>query len=446
MKTKRRMKGIPPTVVILLMLISYNFVYAKADDGKVITISGGGKKITVNINSRPKIVNDNGNIVFSANSVSTEIAWPCKITFAEASEISISFMGKSTYCSEKDLDFSGLGESLKAYVATGFDPNSGTIWMTRVYDVPKGTGIFLIGDEGSYSIPTTASSSYYRNMLVGTLENTDIPSSTEAYTNYYLTVEDDELRFCKVAGNGRTMSANRAYLQIPNDIGSRPASASAVSEMITISELGKSTYCSENGLDFSGINGLKAYTATGYTHHSGTIWMTRVKDVPAGTGIFLLGNPGSYDVPTTTRDEQHSHQSYYENMLVGLVESAYVPSSTENQTNYYLTTEDGELKFCRIAGEGRTMSSHRAYLQIPSSILHGGTKGLKSSPSNDSSIGCCDEVIGVKLVGYGNSTGIREIVNSQDTNGDTYYNLKGQKVNRPGKGVYVINRKKVIVR
>lgn len=44
MKTKRRMKGIPPTVVILLMLISYNFVYAKADDGKVITISGGGQE------------------------------------------------------------------------------------------------------------------------------------------------------------------------------------------------------------------------------------------------------------------------------------------------------------------------------------------------------------------------------------------------------------------
>lgn len=331
-------------------------------------------------------------------------------------------------------------------VATGFDPNTGTIWMTRVYDVPKGTGIFLIGDEGNYSIPTTTSSSYYRNMLVGTLENTDIPSSTDAYTNYYLTVEDDDLKFCKVAGNGRTMSANHAYLQIPNEIGNRPASASIVSETITISELGKSTYCSENGLDFSGINGLKAYTATGYTHHSGTIWMTRVKDVPAGTGIFLLGNPGSYDVPTTTHDEQHLYQSYYENMLVGLVESTYIPSSTEDQTNYYLTTENGELKFCRIAGEGRTMSSHRAYLQIPSSILNGGSRELKSASSEDNGIGCCDEVIGVKLEGYGNSTGIKEIVNSQDTNGDTYYNLNGQKMNRLGKVLFIIIRKKMIYR
>ena len=363
-------------------------------------------------------------------------------------DISINSYGKGTYCCNEDLDFSGMGDDLKAYVATGFNSNTGTIWMTRVYDIPKGTGIFLIGKEGNYSVPMTQSTSYYRNMLVGTLDETYIPSSTDAFTNFYLTVEDDELKFCRIAGAGRTMSANRAYLQIPNNISNRPATSSVSSEEITISEYGKSTYCSENGLDFSGVTGLKAYTATGYTHESGTIWMTRVSDVPSGTGIFLHGAPGVYDIPTTTYDAQYKKNSYYENMLTGVLESTWVPSSTEDATNYYLTEENGVLKFCRIAGEGRTMSANRSYLQIPSSVLQADSRQLtlhSSAASADNNDIAYNEVIGVQLSGYDDITGISDLkmVGRQESD---YYNLNGQKVAKPGKGIYIKNKKKIVSR
>lgn len=444
------MKGLNFIIVVFVIVASFSFKYAKADDGKVIIISTGGRKITAHINSRPKIVNDNGNIVFSVNSVQTGMAWPCKIKVSDAAPpISISSLGKGTYCFDEDLDFSGLGDDLKAYVATGFNPNTGTIWMTRVYDVPKGTGIFLMGKEGSYSVPTTRSTSYHRNMLVATLDATYIPSSTDVFTNFYLTVEDDELKFCRIAGAGRTMSANRAYLQIPNNISNRPATSSASSEEITISEFGKSTYCSENGLDFSGVSGLRAYTATGYTHETGTIWMTRVSDVPSGTGVFLLGAPGVYEIPTTTYDDQHKKNSYYENMLTGVLESTWVPSSTEDVTNFYLTEDDGVLKFCRIAGEGRTMSANRSYLQIPSSVLQSSTRLLtKTSTSADSNeIDYCDEVIGIQLSGYEDTTGILEIEDGRlSEEKSDYYNLNGQKVAKPGKGIFIKNKRKVIRR
>lgn len=365
-------------------------------------------------------------------------------------DITVNSYGKGTYCCNEDLDFSGMGDDLKAYVATGFNPNTGTIWMTRVYDVPKGTGIFLMGKEGSYSVPTTRSTSYYRNMLVGTLDETYIPSSTDAFTNFYLTVENDELKFCRIAGAGRTMSANRAYLQIPNNISNRPETSSVSSEEITISEFGKSTYCSENGLDFSGVSGLKAYTATGYTHETGTIWMTRVSDVPSGTGMFLLGAPGVYDIPTTTYDAQHKKNSYYENMLTGVLESIWVPSSTEDATNYYLTEENGVLKFCRIAGEGRTMSANRSYLQIPSSVLQADSRQLtlhSSAASADNNDISCNDVIGVQLSGYDDTTGITEIEDGCSSGEESdYYNLNGQKVSNPGKGIYIKNKKKIVSR
>ena len=161
----------------------------------------------------------------------TKYGWKEFANIVEASEdevlnvdnISIYDLGKSTYCSNNDLDFSEFGDDLKAYVATGYDPDSKTIWMTRVTDVPAGTGIFLKGKKGDYHVPVKYSTSYYKNMLVGTLSSTNIPSSTSDYTNLYLAKDGGELKFCTIAGDGRTMGANKAYLQIPKTFVSCPA-------------------------------------------------------------------------------------------------------------------------------------------------------------------------------------------------------------------------------
>jgi len=360
-------------------------------------------------------------------------------------EITISSAGKSTYCGEADLDFSSFGSNLKAFIATGFEPNSGTIWMTRVSDVPAGTGVFLTGTEGTYRVPVRRSTSHYKNMLAGTVTSTSIPSTTDEYTNYYLTKESStgEVKFCKIAGSGRTMSANRAYLQVPNSIGNRPSTATATSETITISALRKSTYCSENGLDFSKVNGLKAYAVTGYTNQTGTLWMTRVTDVPAGMGIFLAGEPGTYKVPTTTYSESNKQNSYYENMLIGTLVQTDIPSVTETESYFYLTTENGVAKFCRIAGDGRTMSAHKAYLPIPTSALNktrsvGGVESYSGFGFGETiSIGISSD--------YGDDTTGIEDLQQDHPSEDVFYNLNGQKVDKPGKGLYIKNGKKVFI-
>ena len=59
--------------------------------------------------------------------------------------ISISAAKQLAYYSDKNLDFTDKPE-LKAYVATGYDKASGTIWLTRVKEVPANTGFLLMGE------------------------------------------------------------------------------------------------------------------------------------------------------------------------------------------------------------------------------------------------------------------------------------------------------------
>ena len=84
-------------------------------------------------------------------------------------------------------------------------------------------------------------------------------------------------------------------------------------EPITIGKNGKTTYCGTQALDFSYSDEVKAFIATGFDKTEGTIWMTRVKDVPAGVPVMIKGTANeTYHVPVT-----EGGSSYYKNMFVG---------------------------------------------------------------------------------------------------------------------------------
>ena len=364
--------------------------------------------------------------------------------------IVITDKGKGTYCSTEDLDFSGLTD-VKAYVATGYDANEGIVWMTRVTDVPAGTGFFLKGEAGNYDVPVRSSRSYYRNMLEGTATGCVIPKSDEDYIYLYLTEPEGQtgLTFCTLSEDSRTMSANKAWLRIPKTLSIRPESASVATEQITISSMGKATYCSSNDLDFTGIADVQAYTATGYSKGDtgGTVWMTRVYDVPAGTGIFLKGTAGVYDIPTKTYSASSKYEPVYENMLVGTVDGITIPSTVSVYKNMYLTETDGQLKFCGIAGDEHTMGQNKAYLQLPLNVLVRTRGSYQAMTDAAYGLGISDDVIGVSVImSEGHTTGIQALDGSHSPVDGYWYNLNGQRVDRPAKGLYIRNGRKVSVK
>lgn len=137
-----------------------------------------------------------------------------------AVSITLSSTGKSTLCSDVDLDFSGV-ECLTAYVVTGYDKGTKTFWMNRVIEASAGTPLYLVGSASTaYSIPTKGVQTDFENMLVGNLSGSSIRveesaegGDGEALRNLYL--KDGTFKLVKgyaSIGNGK------CYLQAPSAV------------------------------------------------------------------------------------------------------------------------------------------------------------------------------------------------------------------------------------
>lgn len=193
---------------------------------------------------------------------------------------------------------------------------------------------------------------------------------------------------------------------------------------ITINEYGSATYCSPFALDFSNVEGLKAYAATGYKSNSQVVTLTRVQTADAGIGLFLKGEPGEYVVPTIGECNDHTL-----NLLVGTLESTTVNSTDGEMSNYKFTIAEGndEPMFYPFE-DGTAFSAGKAYLQIPTAWLP--VTAQKS--------------LNIRF-DEGETTDIDEL---EGENGKvkTVYDLQGRVVENPTSGIYIINGKKVIIK
>ena len=198
-----------------------------------------------------------------------------------------------------------------------------------------------------------------------------------------------------------------------------------VSEVtVTINQYGNATYCSPYDLDFSNVEGLKAYAATGYKSNSQVVTLTRVQTAKAGIGLFLKAEPGEYVVPVIESTDEHSL-----NLLVGTLEQTTVNSTDGAMSNYKFTIADGDTEPMFYPFEDNTLfSAGKAYLQIP-------TAWLPATAQKSLNIRFDD----------GETTDIDEV---EDENEDvkTVYDLQGRVVENPTSGIYIIDGKKVIIK
>ena len=124
------------------------------------------------------------------------------------------------------------------------------------------------------------------------------------------------------------------------------------------------TFSNELGLDFGNIEGLRAYTATSFHRPTGNVLMSRVDDVPAGEGLLLIGEPGTYEVPILTS------YSFYANLLVGTPETTILAQTADGYDNYILSFRNGEEGFF-LVDDGSTVAAGKAYLRVPSDEANG---------------------------------------------------------------------------
>lgn len=180
-------------------------------------------------------------------------------------------------------------------------------------------------------------------------------------------------------------------------------------ETITITPAKKfTTFCSTSALNFTAVDGLEAYVVTGSTNT--TITLAKVTDVPASTGLILkkTGSAASYNVPAgsaTTLAET--------NKLVGVT-----TATTFNAGDYILS--NGTF----IKGTAGTLAAGKAYL--PASNI--------------------DTSANILSLDFGGTTDIANLKAVNTLENGKFYNLAGQEVAQPQKGLYIMNGKKVIIK
>ena len=181
-------------------------------------------------------------------------------------------------------------------------------------------------------------------------------------------------------------------------------------ESVSITAAGFATYASDKALDYSSVTGLKAYKAT----VSGTtITFEKVSTVPAGEGVLLQGDEGTYDVLHAVGVTPWADD---DNAFVRGTGAAV--ATGDGPYNYILNKVNGVVGFYKA--NGQTVAKNRAYLQST-------TAAARISLNFDEE-----------------TTGISEVAKSDVNN--KVFDLQGRHIAQPTKGLYIMNGRKVLVK
>ena len=168
---------------------------------------------------------------------------------------------------------------------------------------------------------------------------------------------------------------------------------------------------------------VKAYTVS-YTENNVVYFTENETGVLSANTPYILSTEESENVSTTfTGIANNNEDTYTVNGLVGLL-----TASTVAADKYILQNNDGVVGFYKTT-EAITGTANRCYLDLASVPTEA------SSARAFVSFGIFD----------GDATGIKSVEGSQ-LNTEGFYNLSGQRISQPTKGLYIVDGKKVIVK
>ena len=162
-----------------------------------------------------------------------------------------------------------------------------------------------------------------------------------------------------------------------------------------------------------------------------TLIMERINDViPANTAVIVTGAAGTY-IFEQTFEKIAAIES---NLFRGSVEDTYI--TPEKGTKYYvLSIVDGVVGMYldELAGGTFKNNAHKAYLP-----LDGESLGIFDTTVNSPSAQLSNRY----TFNFGGVTAVESIKSTASDN--AIYNLNGQRVENPTKGIYIVNGKKVV--
>ena len=192
---------------------------------------------------------------------------------------------------------------------------------------------------------------------------------------------------------------------------------------VVVGSTGYATFCSPFAQDFSGMTDIRAYIASGFNPATGNLLLTRVTEVPAGEGLYIVGTEGSYDVPKTTTS------MYYSNLLKGVTTATNISPTDGDMTNFILSDGSYGVGFYPVSTTGE-LAGGKAYLQLPTALLGNNVKAVSL---------IFDDVEEDDPTGIVSPLGETE-------EGAVIYNLAGQRIQKMQKGINIVGGKKIFVK
>ena len=180
-----------------------------------------------------------------------------------------------------------------------------------------------------------------------------------------------------------------------------------------IGETGYATFSSTFALDLDDLGeDVTAYSASSVSGDY-VVLAKAEGQVEAATGLILIGEAGTYNIPVATDGE-----AIEGNLLVGCTTA----TKLDSDANAYVLVANGDAaEFQSLATNGATIPAGHAYLNAPAAAAR------------------------LSIVFEGETTGVAEVKKAEAENG-AIYNLAGQRVAQPANGLYIVNGKKVIIK
>lgn len=186
----------------------------------------------------------------------------------------------------------------------------------------------------------------------------------------------------------------------------------------TISASGYCTFATPYPLDLTGVTAYKATSVNGTTVHFEALNQT----VPANTGVLLKGTAnGTVNIPVASEGAEVNDNLFMVNTSGNTFEA------NDIDTYYYFGLINGsDLTFGTFNPNTVAIPANKAYLKVAKSNFYSGAR-LSFSFDEDTTTGITNNK--------------RETISN-----NRYYNLNGQRVDNPTKGMYIVNGKKVIIK
>ena len=171
------------------------------------------------------------------------------------------------------------------------------------------------------------------------------------------------------------------------------------------------TYVTPCALDFTG---LTAYVVSAINANSVTL--TEVTSAPTGTGVILNAAQGTYKLDIT------DSPAAVETNLLQISRGANVAGEASGYDYYVLANKSAGVGFYKLQN-GVTIPAGKCFLAVANT----------SAP---------------EFLGFGgdDATGINAVNGEGFTVNGEFYNLNGQRVAQPTKGLYIVNGKKVVIK